>query len=115
MGLEHARQLRKKMSIPEAKLWVALRQLRALGHHVRRQVPIGPYYADFACHRAKLVIEVDGGTHFGDGAELRDAVRTDRIEADGYRVIRVLNSEVMTNTDGVMDFLMCVLEERSRP
>ena len=113
MGVERARQLRKSLSAPEAKLWSALRQLRAQGHHVRRQVPIGPFYADFASHRAKLVIEVDGETHFGGGAEHRDALRTERMNADGYRVIRVLNSDVMSNLDGVMDYVMRVLEERS--
>ncbi|MEQ8599040.1 MAG: DUF559 domain-containing protein [Devosia sp.] len=112
MGVERARKLRKNMSAPEAKLWFALRQLRAQGHHVRRQVPIGPFYADFASHRAKLVIEVDGETHFGGGAELGDALRTERISADGYRVVRVLNSDVMANLEGVMDYLVRVLEER---
>lgn len=115
MGVERARQLRKTMSAPEARLWSALRQLRAFGHHVRRQVPIGPYYADFACHRAKLVIEVDGATHFGGGAEAGDERRTARIAADGYRVVRVLNSDVMDNLDGVIEYLMSVLEERSHP
>ena len=114
MGVERARQLRKTMSAPEARLWSALRQLRAQGHHFRRQVPIGPYFVDFASHRAKLVIEVDGGTHFGGGAELRDALRTERISADGYRVVRVLNSDVMSNLAGVMDYLLRELAERSR-
>ena len=115
MGVARARQLRKTMSAPEAKLWSALRQLRAQGHHVRRQVPIGPYYADFASHRAKLVIEVDGGTHFGGGAEHRDALRTERMNADGYRVVRVLNSDVMSNLEGVMEYLMRLQVERSSP
>lgn len=113
MGVHRSRHLRKNMSIPEAKLWAALRQLRPLGHHIRRQVQIGPYYADFACHRAKLVIEVDGATHFESGAEERDAVRTTRLEADGYLVVRVPNSEVMGNLNGVMAYLMQVLDEKS--
>ena len=114
MGVERARQLRKTMSAPEARLWSALRQLRAQGHHFRRQVSIGPYFVDFASHRAKLVIEVDGETHFGGGAEHRDALRTERISADGYRVVRVLNSDVMSNLAGVMDYLLRELAERSR-
>jgi len=113
MGVERSRQLRRNMSAPEAKLWAALRQLRARGHHIRRQVQIGPYYADFACHRSRLVIEVDGATHFGAAAEHRDEVRAARLEADGYRLVRVLNSDVMSNLDGVMEYLMRVLEERS--
>ena len=115
MGVERARALRKTTSAPEARLWAALRQLRASGHHIRRQVPIGSYYVDFACHRAKLVIEVDGSTHFGGGAEMRDAIRTARIMADGYHIVRVLNSDVMSNLDGVMEQLMMTLDERSHP
>ena len=76
-------------------------------------MPIGPYYADFASHRAKLVIELDGDTHFGGGAERRDALRTERMTADNYRVVRLLNSDVMSNLEGVMDYLVRVLEERS--
>ncbi|WP_143154498.1 DUF559 domain-containing protein [Devosia limi] len=57
MSVQRARQLRKIMSTPEAKLWNALRELRPLGYHFRRQVPLGPYYADFVCHRSCLVIE----------------------------------------------------------
>jgi len=113
MSVERARQFRKSMSAPEARLWGALKQIRPLGHHIRRQVRIGPYFADFACHRAKLVIEVDGPTHFGNGAEKRDAVRDARIAADGYHVILVLNSDVMQNLDGVMSVLMLELDARS--
>ncbi|MCP8882719.1 endonuclease domain-containing protein [Devosia sp. XJ19-1] len=68
------------MSARDAKPWSALRQLRAQGQHVRRQVPIGPFYADFVSHRAKLVIEVDGQTHLVGGAEYRDALRTERLK-----------------------------------
>ena len=73
--------------------------------------------ARIAAERSKgeLVIEVDGGTHFGGGAEHRDALRTERMNADGYRVVRVLNSDVMSNLEGVMEYLMRLLVERSSP
>src|SRR6478735_3338919 len=65
--------------------------------HFRRQVPIRHYIVDFASHRAKLVIEVDGGQHATDV----DAPRSAIIEAEGYRVIRFWNNEVLGNPDGV--------------
>ena len=96
------------MPIPEARLWVALRQLRPR-HHFRRQVQIGPYYADFLCHSAKLVIEVDGESHFVTSAQEYDQRRDSRIAADGFRILRIPNSEVMRNLDGVMDAVLCAL------
>jgi len=65
--------------------------------HFRRQVPIRHFIADFASHRAKLVVEVDGGQH----NEEADADRTLIIEAEGYRVIRFWNNDVLGNPDGV--------------
>src|ERR1043166_5793222 len=64
---------------------------------------IGDAVADFACRSAKLVVEVDGGQHeVGNEA---DAARTCTIEAHGYRVIRYWNSEVMSNLDGVLEYI----------
>ena len=109
MSVERARQLRKNMSRPEAKLWNALRELRPLGHHFRRQVPIGPYYADFCCHRKNLVIEVDGDTHFHDHALAHDKARDVLVRREGYRILRVTNQDVMQNTDGVIDAVQNLL------
>lgn len=83
MSVERARQLRKNMGAPEAKLWNALRELRLLGHHFRRQVPLGRYYADFCCHKARLVIEVDGDTHFPTKVEgtMRSEMRLSKVRA----------------------------------
>jgi very-short-patch-repair endonuclease len=111
MSVERARQLRKTMPAPEAKLWNALRALRALGHHFRRQVPLGRYYADFCCHKSRLVIEIDGDTHFGDEAVARDAVRDAFIRNEGYRVLRATNQDVMRNLDGVMTVILGLLAE----
>ncbi|WP_160194687.1 endonuclease domain-containing protein [Devosia riboflavina] len=103
MSIERSRQLRKSMPGPEAKLWLALRELRVQGHHFRRQAQIGPYYIDFLCHGSKLVIEVDGDTHFVGVAQAYDERRDRRIAADGFRVIRFTNHEVVTNLDGVLE------------
>jgi len=64
----------------------------------RRQVPIRHFIADFASHRARLVIEIDGGQH----APAVDSGRTAIVEAEGYRVLRFWNNEVLANPDGVL-------------
>jgi BirA family biotin operon repressor/biotin-[acetyl-CoA-carboxylase] ligase len=70
-----------------------------MGVQFTREFPIGNYIADFACRRAKLVIEIDGGQHADSEADLE---RTREIEAHGYTVIRFWNNEVLGNTDGVL-------------
>ena len=98
-AIDRARSLRKAMTEPERLLWRALREtLPAL--HWRKQVPIGPYFADFASHAAKLIIEVDGGQHAR--AADYDAERTRVLELEGFRVLRVWNDDVVSNTDGVL-------------
>jgi very-short-patch-repair endonuclease len=99
MSIARARQLRKQMPASEASLWNALRSMKALGLHFRRQVPLGRYYADFACFHPKLVIEVDGPTH--TSLEY-DAVRDAFMRAAGFTVLRVTNDDVRFNRDGVV-------------
>ena len=102
-----ARRLRNKMTEAERVLWRALRE--ALPHwHWRKQVPLGPYFADFASHSAKLVVEVDGGQHAI--ATDCDAERTAFLEAQGYRVLRFWNTDVLTNTAGVVQSIAAELE-----
>ena len=74
----------------------------------RRQVPIRSFIADFASHQARLIIEVDGGQH----CEARDAERTSLIEAEGYRVLRFWNNDVIGNRDGVYSLIAAALLER---
>ncbi len=93
-----ARQLRREMTDAERKLWEALRDRRLLGWKFRRQVEIKPYYVDFLCIAARLIIEVDGGQH----SEVRDAVRTAFLTEKGLRIIRYWNNEVLGNLDGVL-------------
>jgi very-short-patch-repair endonuclease len=99
------------MSAPEARLWNALRGLRPLGHHFRRQVPIGRYYADFCCHKRCLVIEVDGDAHFEGEAIAYDAARDAFLRSEGYRVLRVTNDDAMRNIDGVLTVVLGLLDQ----
>ncbi len=98
--LSHARSLRKHLTRAETILWSRLRRGQMMGLRIRRQHPIGPYIADFACRPLKLVIEVDGATHT-DAAY--DARRTAFMERQGWTVMRVFNVDVYESLDGVMD------------
>jgi very-short-patch-repair endonuclease len=94
-----ARALRRDATEAEKKLWQHLRQPPFKAHHFRRQATIGPYFADFASHKARLVIELDGGQHSGSAS---DEVRTRYLEDNGYRVLRFWNNEVFENMPGVL-------------
>lgn len=98
-----ARELRKNATDAEKRMWGALRE-KIPGAKFRRQVPIGPYYADFLSFSAKLVIEIDGGQH-GEAQDY-DARRTAFIEAQGYRVIRFWNNDVLENIEGVIAVIL---------
>ena len=98
-AIDRARRLRRRMTDAERALWRALREA-VPGWHWRKQVPLGPYFADFASHSAKLIIELDGGQHAAKTDH--DAERSRFLESEGYRVIRFWNNEVLSNTDGVL-------------
>jgi very-short-patch-repair endonuclease len=109
----NARVLRKNSTDAERILWSELRDHRLQGAGFRRQVPIENYIADFVCHAAHLVIELDGGQHFSDEAEQRDASRSMVIEAKGFHVLRFSNSDVMTNLAGVLETIATVIAARA--
>ena len=104
----NAKELRTEMTPPEEKLWSLLRGGRLEGIKFVRQMVFGPYYvADFAARKHRLVIELDGDSHAG--REAYDARRTEFIESKGFRVIRLSNSEVMTNPEGVLRAILIEL------
>jgi very-short-patch-repair endonuclease len=109
----NARSLRKNATDVERILWSELRDHRLNGASFRRQVPIANYIADFMCHAAKLVVELDGGQHFSDDAERADAARSAVIEAEGFRVLRFSNHDVMTNRAGVLETIAAAVAERA--
>lgn len=95
-----ARQLRRKMTAPEIRVWNRLRRARLKGRAFRRQHPIGRYFADFFCATARLVVELDGRSHEGRQAE--DAERQAYFESRGLRVIRFSNDDALKDTDAVI-------------
>lgn len=104
-----ARALRRDATQAEKLLWRALRE-KLPGTKWRRQVPIGPYFADFLCFAEKLIVEVDGGQH-AEAADY-DARRTHALEAQGYCILRFWNNEVIENLDGVITQISLSLRGR---
>jgi very-short-patch-repair endonuclease len=105
--------LRQQASPPEVRLWRLLYPLRTGAYHFRKQVQIGPYCVDFACHHAKLVIEVGGDSHHLRGEQQKDAMRDLFLRREGYEILRFSNSEVLSNPEGV--YLTIVSTLKSRP
>jgi very-short-patch-repair endonuclease len=105
-----ARELRRACTRAETLLWAQLRDRRIGGCKVRRQRPIGRFFADFACLSARLIIEIDGPSHELTGHG--DALRTRRLEAQGYRVIRFTNEQVLRDLDSVVRTIEAIVLER---
>ena len=93
-----ARQMRLDATRPEAKLWDALRGRQLEGFKFRRQMPLKGYILDFVCFDAKVIVEVDGWQHADNAHDHRSDAA---FEADGFRILRFWNEEVLTNIDGV--------------
>jgi very-short-patch-repair endonuclease len=110
----YAKQLRQNLTKAEVILWVNLRKRAMNGARFRRQHPVGPYIADFACIRFKLIVEVDGATHSTPEELAYDARRTKYLEQQGWAVIRVNNSDVYENMDGVWRTIAARLAPRPR-
>jgi very-short-patch-repair endonuclease len=110
--VRRARVLRPDATEAEKKLWQHLRQPPFKQHHFRRQATIGPYFADFASHQLKLVIEVDGGQH---SLSTSDETRTRYLEANGYRVLRFWNNDVLQNMSGVLASIDTAITAESPP
>jgi very-short-patch-repair endonuclease len=105
-GVRVARELRTHATDAEALLWRHLRARQLADLKFRRQHPLGGYVLDFACLEARLVVEVDGGQHAESSAAARDARRTQLIAAQGLRVLRFWNHEVLSNIDGVLQAIV---------
>jgi very-short-patch-repair endonuclease len=104
-----ARHLRNNPTPEELALWHALSRVRP---RFTRQLRIGPYVADFACRRARTLVEVDGSQH---ADSTPDEQRTGVLESHGWRVLRVWNSDVQENLEGLVQALLLAAGERLPP
>ena len=97
-----ARRLRNNLTSEENALWQRLRKSQ-LGVRFKSQHPINQFIADFYCHKAKLIIEIDGSSHDSEEAKDYDSNRTYELEQLGLKIIRFSNKEVMTDIEGVLE------------
>jgi very-short-patch-repair endonuclease len=98
----YARDMRKAPTEAETALWKLLRNRRFSGHKFRRQQPIGDYIVDFVCFEAKLIVEADGSQHAESARDLR---RDAWLEAQGYRIRRFWNADILHRPEEVAETL----------
>ena len=100
-----ARVLRRfRETSAEHRLWLQIKNRQCANIKFRRQVPIGPFIADFLCADARLIIELDGDSH--EGKEEYDRERTKFLEEHGYRVLRFENREVFEDMEEVLEKIL---------
>ena len=107
-----AKSLRAEMTQAEQKLWRHLRAHRLQQYKFKRQQPLGPYIADFACFNARLIVEVDGSQHLESP---RDARRDEWFKANNFRVLRFWNDQVLQETESVLEVILRAVEETPLP
>jgi len=105
-----ARALREGQTDAEALLWARLRDRQLMNLKFRRQRPIGPYFADFACLEIGLVIELDGGQHNDGASVVDDQKRSDDMATLGFQTLRFWNNDVLTQTDAVLEKILQIAE-----
>src|SRR5690606_11120654 len=98
---------------PERTLWRAISKRQLEGWKFSRQMPIGPFVADFLCREAKLVVELDGISH--DGRQEQDRERDAYLRAQGYQTLRFSNADVLSNLEGVLMAILAVLNSGPPP
>ena len=96
-----ARNLRREQTPQEKIIWSIIRNRQFYGLKFKRQVPIGKYIADFCCNEKKIIIEIDGGQHNEPQNIEYDNKRTEFMESEGYKVIRLWNNDINNNLEGV--------------
>ncbi len=99
----NTRMLRKTLTKAEELLWHNLRNRRLKGAKFRRQHPVSGYIADFYCHEAKLIIEVDGEIHDLSDHMEHDEGRSYELELNGIHVIRFKNAEILEDLETVLN------------
>ena len=108
-NVTNARRLRRQSTDVEGKLWFHLHARQLNKAKFRRQLPIGPYVADFCCFEAKLIVELDGSQH---ADYIKDEARTQYLETHGFKVLRFWNHEINQSLDGVLETIFAEVDAR---
>jgi very-short-patch-repair endonuclease len=103
---ERARELRQQENPAEASMWVTLKDRKLGGYKFVRQLPIGPYFADFVCRSAKLVVEIDGSQHVDSSYDRQRDAFMSRL---GYAILRLPSGTVLRKRAEVCDAILAVL------
>jgi very-short-patch-repair endonuclease len=111
---KRARHLRKNATSAERVLWISLRFSKHQGLHFRRQTPIGRYTVDFVCHRARIVVELDGSQHADKAQAKHDTERSAFLNSRGYRVLRFWNVDILKNRNGVVVAIFAAAQPPTR-
>ena len=111
-SVSRARSLRRNETDAEHKLWQIVRARRLGGLKFVRQLPVGPYFADFACREAALIIEVDGAQHVDSQ---HDILRDEFLTQQGYSVLRFWNTEVLLHPHGVAEQILAAASLHPSP
>ena len=101
--------LRKNMTKEENHLWYDF--LRKNEYKFIRQKIIGRYIVDFYCAQAKLVIELDGAQHYEEKGLKKDEERTKYLESYGLKILRIPNTEINKNFDGVCEYINKIVKQ----
>ena len=104
-----AKTLRKNMTKEERHLWYDF--LRSYPVRFLRQKVIDNYVVDFYCHKARLIIEIDGSQHYESQGLLKDKIRTEKIENRNLYVIRIPNNEINNNFQGVCEYIDSIVNK----
>ena len=103
-----ARRMRREPTDAEAAMWHLLRDRRLAPFKFRRQVPFQDFILDFVCFERRIVIEIDGSQH---ASSARDAAREDVLMAEGFRIARYWNNDVLLQPSAVLEDILVKLAE----
>lgn len=106
LTIANAQKMRRDMTKGEQRLWLELRKLKDLGFHVRKQVPIGSYIADFAIMKERLIIEVDGSHHHEQKQMQHDEKRDEWLKSEGFKILRFNTGEIEETLSGCVEEVM---------
>ena len=107
---KRSQELRKQMTKEERHLWYDF--LKTYPVQFKRQYSVGPYFADFYCYKAKLIVELDGSQHCEPKAVEYDRIRTDYLQRQGFLVMRFSNLDVMTQFPAVCETIDTAVNNR---
>ncbi len=102
---EYSRKLRNNMTDAERLLWSKIRRKSIENCQFYRQKVIGNYIVDFYCHKARLVIELDGGQHYSLDGKQKDQIRDKYLQGLGLKILRFSDRDIFENIDGVLEII----------